>query len=623
MSLFDFLRRHAAGLIVGLILSGLYVNQFMAKTYIEIDLKTYINHKAPVQVFWADEGEPFSKDRVKTQWIFHQDNVLRMRVGDLSGNARLRIDPLRYRGHVRINSLFVDHSGYKPEWFKSARTLAALKPVNDISSAVLEEDGLVITTSGPDSQLVMDMALEKLPGIQWHHWINLALIMVAGIIVVPWLVAGFSTMTYVPAGLFLVLLMAVAMATMSKPTVHPDEKTHFKSIKYYQHHNLPPAVDAPEMVYTYSEYGNSRLVGNEVYYPLAGFYVRLLEDLKLPMVVTSRSFSILMLMIVLLCAIYSLTFRVIATPLLMTSQAWYHYSYANSDMFAITVCLLIAWMSVAERSPLNRFLLEEKPRFFWLKMTGLGVVLGSLLFLKINYYVFALFVAVYYFWRLGKGDFERPAQVLARGALITLMGLSLLGVKYVYDGVINDWDRAERVYQMWDKYADHHYKPSTPLEEKHPEMYLRERGKNLGEMFTEFFWGGKTFLTSFGGYGFTQFFAKPGYYDWLKRLLFLTIAVVCGAVLLRGPTSLRVFLFITIAFVLLAIGISLTASWIRVLQPQGRYLAAILPMVGMFYFHARSCLPERIWHGMVLSLFVMATYSFLFVGLADIQKINF
>ena len=623
MSLSELFRRYATGLIVGLLLSGLYVNHFIGKTYIEIDLKTYLNYKAPVQVFWASEGEPFSKDQVKTQWIFHQNNVLRMRVGDLSGNAQLRIDPLRYRGHVRINSLFIDHSGYKPEWFKSARTLAALKPVNDISSAVLEDDGLVITTSGPDSQLVMDMNLEKLPGFQWHHLINIALIMLTAMIAVPWLVAGFSTMKYVPAGMFLVFIMAIVMATVSAPSVHPDEKTHFKSIKYYQHHNLPPAVDAPEMVYTYSEYGNSRLVGNEIYYPLAGFYVRLLEDLKMPMVVTARSFSILMLMVVLLCTLYSQAFRAVATPMLLTSQIWYHYSYANSDMFAITVCLLIAWMSVSERSLLNRFLTEDKPRNYVLSVIGLGIVLGSLLFLKINYYAFALFIAVYYFWRLGKGDFERPLQVLARGGLITLMGLSLFGVKFVYDGVINDWDRSARVHQMWDKYADDHYKPSTPLAEKHPEMYLRERGKSIGEMFTEFSWGGKTFLTSFGGYGFTQFFAKPGYYEWLKGLLFLAIVLACGAVLVRGPTNLRVLLLITIAFVLLVIGISLTGSWIRVLQPQGRYLGAILPIVGMFYFHARSCLPQRIWHGLVLSLFAMATYSFLFVGLADIQKINF
>jgi len=166
----------------------------------------------------------------------------------------------------------------------------------------------------------------------------------ASIVLMPWLISGFSTLSYVPVCLFLVLIMAITMATVSEKAVHPDEPTHLNSIKFYQKHNLPPAVDAPEMLYTYSAYGNSRLVGNEVYYPLSGYYVRLLEDFKLSTAASARSFSILLFTIILLCAVSSVSFRVIATPLLITPQAWYHFSYANSDMFAMTVCFLIAWL---------------------------------------------------------------------------------------------------------------------------------------------------------------------------------------------------------------------------------------------------------------------------------------
>ncbi len=622
MFLSDFIRRHLAGLILGLILAALYGNHFIAKTYVEIDVQTYVKHKAPVEVFWAEEGEPFSEQRVRTHWIFHENNVLRMRVGDLSGNARLRIDPLRYQGHVKIKSVHVNKSGYKPQWFKTESSLANLKPVKDISEAVFEEDGLVITTTGADSQLVMDMELEKLPGFQWHHVLNIGLILLASIVSMSWLIAGVSTLSYVPAGLFLVLMMAITMATVSETAVHPDEPTHLDSIKFYQKYNLPPAVDAPEMVYTYSAYGNSRLVGNEVYYPVSGFYVRLLEEIKLPTLAAARSFSLLMLTILLLCAVSSTSFRVIATPLLITPQAWYHFSYANSDMFAITVCFLIAWLCVEPKSLLNQFLTTIKPKRYLLKVIVLGVVLGSVLFLKINYYVFALFIALYYFWRLWRGDFERPVSVLVRGGLITLVGLSLFGGKFVYDGVINDWDRSARVHQMWEKYAEERYKPSTSLEKRHPEMYLRERGNTIGDMFTQHFWGGKTFLTSVGGYGYTQFFAVDSFYDWMKGLLLLSLLVLAGGVLIRGPMDMRILLLITAVCVVLVIGIALTVSWIRILQPQGRYLAAILPIVGMFYFHAKAAVPKRIWHTLVLSLFVMGVYSFLFVGLADIPKVS-
>jgi len=109
----------------------------------------------------------------------------------------------------------------------------------------------------------------------------------------------------------------------------------------------------------------------------------------------------------------------------------------------------------------------------------------------------------------------------------------------------------------------------------------------------------------------------------MRGLLLLSVLVLAGAVLIRGPMSLRMLLLVTAACVVLVIGISLTASWIRILQPQGRYLAAILPIVGMFYFQAKSVLPERVWHTLVLSLFVMGVYSFLFIGLAEIPKIVF
>ena len=106
----------------------------------------------------------------------------------------------------------------------------------------------------------------------------------------------------------------------------------------------------------------------------------------------------------------------------------------------------------------------------------------------------------------------------------------------------------------------------------------------------------------------------------MKGLLFVSILILAGVVLIRGPMNLRLLLFITAACVVLVIGIAFSLSWIRILQPQGRYLATILPIVGLFYFHARAVVPERIWHTLVLSLFAMGVYSYLFVGLADIPK---
>ena len=617
------MQKYGVGVAIGFVLFALYAKQFVFNTYVEIDLETYINYKAPVQIYWAAKDEPFSERRVQTRWIYSKHNIIRIRTGDLSDGGRLRIDPIRYKGHAKIRSVYIDRSGYKPVWLKSEETLSTLKPVNDIASAVYEDEGLVITTTGGDSQLELDLDLEKLPGISWHHVVNFLLIMAASILVAPVIARGFQSLSYVPVCLFTVFVLAWTMSVVSRPAYHPDEVTHLNSIRYYQNYVLPPAVDAPEMVYTYSEYGNSRLNGNEIYYPLAGFFARLTDTFKQPLVVSSRAFSLLMLALIVLLVIRSESLRMIATPLLVTPQVWYQYSYANSDMFAITVCLLVGWMAVDRNSALNRFLIDPAPKRYVGKTLLLGLALGSLLFLKINYYAFALFIALYYFWRLWMGEFERPTQTLLRGGLITLVGLTLFGAKFVYDGVINDWDRASRVHAMWETYADPEYKPSTPMTERHPEMYLRERGDTLIDMFEKHRWGGKSFVTSFGGYGFTRFFASPTYFEWLRWLALITVGTLVGFYLWRAPGKEKVLALITVFMVTTVLAISLYLSWVRILQPQGRYLAVILPMLGVFYAHARPWMPKYLWHFLILAMFVMALYSFVFVGLADIHKVSF
>jgi len=72
------------------------------------------------------------------------------------------------------------------------------------------------------------------------------------------------------------------------------------------------------------------------------------------------------------------------------------------------------------------------------------------------------------------------------------------------------------------------------------------------------------------------------------------------------------------------IAASLWQSWTVSFQAQGRYLAPILPMLGVLLYHLQPAiagrLPGRVFDGLVLALFALGVYSFIFVGLDLIPK---
>lgn len=607
-------------LVVGLVLVTLYLQHFMFRAFVEIDFETYLRYKAPVQVFWADRDETFSKKRLSTHWIFNTQNLLQMRVGDLGDGAQLRIDPLQYKGHAKIKRIRIEQSGYKPLTLDDAESLTALEPVNHIKSAVYQDGGLVITTTGGDSQLLLHPELVRAETWPWHHLINVLGIMLASLALLPALSRSFSGHAYVPVGLTVVLVLATVMVSVSQRFTHPDEATHTRATNYYQNYNLPPKVDGPEIAPTYSAYGNSRLYGYEIYYFFSGLFKRLTEPLHIPAYMVGRLFSLLLLLGLALMAYRLPEFRVVAAPLLITPQIWYFFSYANSDSYSVFVSTVLAWLAADSDSPLNRFLVDREPSAKVLKTIALGLFLGGMLFTKLNYYTVILFVGSFYVWKYWRGDFVDRRLFFRRAIAVLAVGMLLAGCRLVWDGVNNDWERGERIHKMWEKHAIEAYKPSTPLENKHPEMFLRERGTSIDDMLNVHHWGGKSLLSAFGGYGHTEYFARPAYFNWMSGLGLMFMALAALALLMRGNRHIQTLFLLTVFFCFLVVAISFVTSWIRILQPQGRYLAPILPILGVLYYQMRPYIFQWVSHILILGMFSLSVYSFAFVGIAEIPK---
>ena len=64
-------------------------------------------------------------------------------------------------------------------------------------------------------------------------------------------------------------------------------------------------------------------------------------------------------------------------------------------------------------------------------------------------------------------------------------------------------------------------------------------------------------------------------------------------------------------------------SWAISFQPQGRYLAPVLPILGIIYYHARPYIYDKGVMLLNVFLFLLGVYSFIFIGLHDIWKAPF
>ena len=139
-------------------------------------------------------------------------------------------------------------------------------------------------------------------------------------------------------------------------------------------------------------------------------------------------------------------------------------------------------------------------------------------------------------------------------------------------------------------------------------------------MLKDYKWAGKSYVSSFGGYGHTQYFASPAYHQWMQILGWLILGGMLLALLLRGNKKIQTLFAFAFFCCFLVVAISFITSWIRILQPQGRYLAPILPILGMLFYQVKPYIFSRFTHFLILAMFAMSVYSFLFVGLADIPK---
>ena len=612
----------------GILLSALYSHYFIFQSHVELDIKVDAPGKPVFKIYWAEEGQEFSEKNMQQVRINSHSKYLSnkhpgMFIGSLGNIDRLRIDPIEFEGKVTIKRIRFSQDGYEPIVLDSRESFAQLKPVQQIAHSGYAEGGLQLITSGADGQFELAVNAERTSFISRTNLIIIGVIFALAFATVYWLGFIYHNLLFVPGFLLVVLVLAFVMASISGIHTHPDEKTHLDAVEYYHQALLPPALDDPSIAHTFSDYGRSRLGSFEIFYPLAGYFTRLLNYLNLHYYISARMFGIMLLAIILIFALRSEAFRPLALPLLITPQAWYLFSYVNSDGFALFVATIMAYQVAGRESLLNRFLLEPSPSRYWLRAISLGGLVGLLLLLKANYYFFILFLCLYLIWRLATGDFPQRKLLFKRLGLLALIGLSLYGFRFALDRIANGFDAGTLREQLREQYAKPKFKPSTPLEQKNPSLYFKDRGYSLHQVLTKEGWGVRIVASSFGAYGYTQYLGGIAYFELVKIFGLLLLAVVMYRALVRGPPAIRyLFAAVSVASVTLILA-ALWIAWTTSFQAQGRYLLPILPMLGILFYHFEPGRKDRVFNSLVVIMFVISCYSFLYVGLANIGKVSY
>ena len=484
----------------------------------------------------------------------------------------------------------------------------------------------------------------------------------------------------VAAMLLIAVLLAFAMAIVSDINQvpgrwigPPDEYLHRAAARYYLDHWLPPKVGDPATLDSYSrDYGLSYVNDTDFVYLFAGKFAALIDSVVPNHDLGFRLFNVLLLgILAAFCAMRPAAF-LIFSPLLVSPQIWYIFSYFNGDAFALFLAVLIAYQIAEPGSLFNRRLDSPGVLRNFSGAIALGLLVGLLALSKRNYLTFLAFIPVAAaLFRLGRTSalllaasaivaagaflkwYEIPGAQAWLAAAAALVLLAILArpstrgahvnalVKYacvclVAAAVIVPrvwWDAAQHgsleqkqaaINRAQEELAAPLYKPSRIHSEKRDSYYgldLRARGVRLRELFgPKWRWHTNTFVSATGNYGWLEYSAQGPYYVIMAAGYLTLLAVYVRAVVRSREVAVGLgFLFVA-TFAALTVAVAIYHSWVNDFQAQGRYLFPIVAMLGIGFQSVRDKMDPRVITGVVAGCFALSVWSFVIIGLRQIPR---
>jgi len=424
------------------------------------------------------------------------------------------------------------------------------------------------------------------------------------------------------------LTLAMSMAAISRVTItNPDEELHARSVKFYQAHNLPPAVGDPAAAPTYcTKYGVSYINQIGITYFLIGKFSNVMQRIShYDGPILYRAFNIF-LFIILWIMCYLSHERLMWFPIIITPQIWYVASYTNNDFFPFFVMMLICHELLNPESLYARAI-QGRSLFFALPA---GILIGILTISKANYLVFVMYVGCYLAWnslRLNRFSpdrnllFSRPVKVMM---LILTCSASIYFFRTGYDIYQNGFDKERNLVQIANQVGAKGFRPmdlGNDIKNTYPGLRLREKGVALVDMIIGRNWYAASINSFLGVYGGMKLEAVRPYYQWVCFLFYSLLLYTAIRVVIDFRKEYLALLAGSIFFILLMVFISIYHSWTYDFQPQGRYLFPILGILSILIHLSRDNVNRYIVGLLIFLMFMSGCWSFLFVGVYRIDKL--
>jgi len=613
-------KKNGSFFFLSILVCCLYILLLHQRAHVEIEIE--VDQESFFGIYWVEPGGHYSEDRMAGTFVHPGREKYGFFLTDLNKIERLRIDPDKYAGTATLKSIKIYQQGFQPLILKGGSGLDSLVPLQQIEEYRVDGSGLWLKSSGNDPNFELVPELHPVP-IAALTWVT----ELAVVFLISWFLIWSCSLLliyfrFVPLMLFGVLILILVMAVLSKRNVHPDEYVHLAAINYYQDKWLPPAIEDESIKDTYSVYGVSRLNDREIYYLIAGKFQKVISVFGLKDYLAMRSFGVLLFGLIFLYSIRSRCAGFVALPLLLSPQLWYVFSYCNSDSFAIFLSFIVGCELVCSKSIFNRFLRTESIGRLLLSLIYLGPLFAALFLLKTNYYPLIGFMAVVMLIKIvGSSDREERKRLILRLAAVAVIGLTLFGGRVAVDYYINGFARESKLAQAKQMYAEPLFKADVDIEKKVGSLSLKDQGVTLKVILGKNHWFEQTFMSAFGVYGYFTITAPHIYYDLVRWTAGLLAAFFFLSILLRGGLengSLAVTVLLLFSILVAA---SLHHSWTVDLQPQGRYLFVIFPMIAILYGKARAVVNRNILSIGVFVLYGLSVYSFICYGLIRIPKV--
>lgn len=614
--------RHWPGLVlfVLVLMTGYYflvMNSGLLQLELETDTRTVF------KVYWPNNAGNFSERNMTELLIEPGKSTYAVRVNNTATVDFLRLDPGEKTAWITIKGLRIKQWGYPDCLIRSQGDFENLEVLSGVESLTRHDQGVTLQIKSKDPQLKLHLpSRERLfspltDAIDAARLLSVALLAIAGYFLFR---SFFNNSYFLPVLGAIALGLIVTMALISDFNTHPDEYVHVAAGKYFSDHTLPPKVGDPAITETYSVYGVSRLHSGEIIYLLAGKYLRLLQPLYLEPFFLLRLLNVLLFGALVLFAFTKKDFRFFLLPFLISPQLWYIFSYFNSDAFATCIGLLAAYELAGKKSALTSLAFFEQPKHTWIKIAGLGLLLGILLLLKQNFYFLYLFLFLYFLWKVWvlRPDWNR--KKIFRLAAVLLIGCSVFAGIRLTDAWVNDFNKNDLMFKARQQFADELFNPDTPIEKRHAYLEMRQRGTTLKHFLAADRWGEKSFRTSFGVYGYTQYSGSFAYYDYVRYIGMGLLLTLIFSIAYRGQGAGIALLTISAGSALLLIIVACWHAWNVDFQAQGRYFLPILPMVAVLFYHCRRIIFRPVFNILFFTLFSLSVYNFILVGLRDIGK---